>query len=136
FVDEFQSVYTTIMFVQYVSVCSLLCIELYAAMESDTIQLDVRYTGLAGFLCMQLIFYCIPANYITDEAMAVSNAVYFSKWYSGCFRSMKPPLLLMIQNSQREITIKAGGVITMNAATVVAVIKVAWSACSVMRSLK
>ncbi|KAF2886695.1 hypothetical protein ILUMI_19478 [Ignelater luminosus] len=136
FVDEFQSLYSTIMLVQYSTVCLLLCIELYAAMESYTIQFVVRYATMGGIILMQLIFYCIPANYITDEAMAVSNAAYFSKWYSDCFPSMKQPLLLMIQKSQQEITIKAGGVITMNAPTVLAVLKVAWSACSVMRQLK
>ncbi|KAF2887072.1 hypothetical protein ILUMI_19101, partial [Ignelater luminosus] len=33
FVDQFQSLYSTIMLVQYTTVCSLCCIELYAAME-------------------------------------------------------------------------------------------------------
>ncbi|KAF2886533.1 hypothetical protein ILUMI_19640, partial [Ignelater luminosus] len=71
------------------------------------------------FLIIQLAFYCFPASYIADEALAVSNAVYFSKWHLNNFPSLKAPLLLMIQNSQNEIIIKAGGIITFNAEAVV-----------------
>ncbi|KAF2887526.1 hypothetical protein ILUMI_18647, partial [Ignelater luminosus] len=52
-------------------------------------------------------------------ALAVSDAAYFSKWYSNNSPSLKAPLLLMIQNSQHGITIKAGGLIIINAETVV-----------------
>ncbi|KAF2888152.1 hypothetical protein ILUMI_18021, partial [Ignelater luminosus] len=51
-------------------------------------------------------------------AMAVSDAIYFSNWYSHYFPSLTRPVLLMIQNSQREITITAGGIIIINARTV------------------
>ncbi|KAF2891723.1 hypothetical protein ILUMI_14450, partial [Ignelater luminosus] len=52
-------------------------------------------------------------------AMAVSDAVYFSNWYSQDSPHLKVPLLLMIQNSQNEITIKAGDLVIINAGTVV-----------------
>ncbi|KAF2888137.1 hypothetical protein ILUMI_18036, partial [Ignelater luminosus] len=52
-------------------------------------------------------------------AMALSEAVYFSNWYSQNIAHLKVPLLLMIQNSQNEITIKAGDLVTINAGTVV-----------------
>ncbi|KAF2892631.1 hypothetical protein ILUMI_13541, partial [Ignelater luminosus] len=52
-------------------------------------------------------------------AMAISDALYFSNWYDQHFPSLKVPLLLMIQNSQNEITIKGGGLVTINAGTVV-----------------
>ncbi|KAF2899590.1 hypothetical protein ILUMI_06586 [Ignelater luminosus] len=68
-------------------------------------------------------------------AMAVADAVYFSNWYSQ-HPSLRVPLLLIIQNSQKEITIKGGGLVTINAETVVNVLKVAWSSCSLMRGLR
>ncbi|KAF2900641.1 hypothetical protein ILUMI_05544 [Ignelater luminosus] len=68
--------------------------------------------------------------------MAVSKAAYCSKWYLNCFASSKTPLLLMIQNSQREIITTAGGLIIFNATTVLTVLKVAWSACTLIRGLK
>ncbi|KAF2890116.1 hypothetical protein ILUMI_16057, partial [Ignelater luminosus] len=82
-------------------------------------QFQVMNTIKICFLTTQLAFYCIPASYIADEALTVSNAIYFSKWYLNNFPSLKAPLLLMIQNSQNEIIIKAGGLITFNAETVV-----------------
>ncbi|KAF2884317.1 hypothetical protein ILUMI_21856, partial [Ignelater luminosus] len=52
-------------------------------------------------------------------AMAVSDAAYFSNWYSQHIPLLKVPLTLIIQNSQREITITAGGLVNINAGTVV-----------------
>ncbi|KAF2886787.1 hypothetical protein ILUMI_19388, partial [Ignelater luminosus] len=52
-------------------------------------------------------------------ALAVSNAIYFSKWYSYHFSSLKVPILLMMQNAQRGITIKAGGLVAINTETFV-----------------
>ncbi|KAF2888346.1 hypothetical protein ILUMI_17827 [Ignelater luminosus] len=70
------------------------------------------------------------------QALAVSDAVYSSKWYSYRFSRLKATLLLMIQNSQNGITIKAGGLVTINADTIVKVLRVAWSACSILRGLR
>ncbi|KAF2891058.1 hypothetical protein ILUMI_15115, partial [Ignelater luminosus] len=69
-------------------------------------------------------------------ALAVSDAVYSSKWYFHKFSRLKTTLLLMIQNSQNGITIKAGGLVTINADTIVKVLRVAWSACSILRNLR
>ncbi|KAF2885912.1 hypothetical protein ILUMI_20261, partial [Ignelater luminosus] len=73
-------------------------------------------------------------------ALAVSDAVYSSKWYSNNFSRLQAALLLMIQNSQNGITIKAGGLIVINAETihdyVFQVLRVAWSACSLLRGLR
>ncbi|KAF2890013.1 hypothetical protein ILUMI_16160 [Ignelater luminosus] len=53
------------------------------------------------------------------QAMAVSDAVYFSNWYSHYFPSLKVPLLLILQNSQNAIVLKAGGLVAINAGTIV-----------------
>ncbi|KAF2890981.1 hypothetical protein ILUMI_15192, partial [Ignelater luminosus] len=82
-------------------------------------RVKVRHAAVFSLLTLQLSFYCISANYIADKVLAVSDAVYFSNWYSRCFPSLKVPLTIMIQNAQNEITIKAGGIITINAETVV-----------------
>ncbi|KAF2891773.1 hypothetical protein ILUMI_14400, partial [Ignelater luminosus] len=67
-------------------------------------------------------------------ALAVSDAVYSSKWYFHEFSCFKATLRLMIQNSQNEITRRAGGLITINAETIV--LRVAWSASSILRGLR
>ncbi|KAF2888772.1 hypothetical protein ILUMI_17402 [Ignelater luminosus] len=84
----------------------------------------------------ELAFYCIPASHVADEAFKVSNAVYFSKWYLNSFPSLKAPLLLMHQNSQTKVVLKVGNIVTFNADTVVKVLQVVWSACSIIRGLR
>ncbi|KAF2902723.1 hypothetical protein ILUMI_03463, partial [Ignelater luminosus] len=51
-------------------------------------------------------------------ALAVSNAIYCSKWYLYHF-PLKVPILLMMQDAQRGITIKAGGLVAINTETFV-----------------
>ncbi|KAF2885923.1 hypothetical protein ILUMI_20250, partial [Ignelater luminosus] len=82
-------------------------------------QTQARHLIVFTFVTLQLAFFCIPANLITDEAMAVSDAVYFSNWYSQHIPSLKVPMLLIMQNSQNEIIIKGGGLVTINAGTIV-----------------
>ncbi|KAF2890062.1 hypothetical protein ILUMI_16111 [Ignelater luminosus] len=103
---------------------------------SHTFQAQVRHTLAFAILSCRLCFYCTAANYVAIEALAVSDAVYSSKWYSYRFSRLKATLLLMIQNSQNGITIKAGGLVTINADTIVKVLRVAWSACSILRGLR
>ncbi|KAF2893134.1 hypothetical protein ILUMI_13040 [Ignelater luminosus] len=105
-------------YVQYVSVGPLICAELFATFESHAFENQLRHGFVFVVLTTQLSFYCIPANYIADKALAVSDAIYFSNWYSHYFPSLKVPLPLMIQNAQNGITINAGGLVTINAQTV------------------
>ncbi|KAF2885958.1 hypothetical protein ILUMI_20216 [Ignelater luminosus] len=136
FVKDFRETFSSIFLLEYFTVGPLACVELFAALESFSFQTQMRHATIFMVVIIQLSFYCIPANYISNEALAVSDAVYFSGWYSPYFPSLKTPLLLMVQNSQAGITIKAGGLITINAQTLVTILKVAWSACSLARGLK
>ncbi|KAF2892284.1 hypothetical protein ILUMI_13890 [Ignelater luminosus] len=136
FVKEFVQAFSLVLLLEFVIDGPMICAELIAAFESRAYQTQARHVILFTAFILQLAFFCIPANYITNEAMAVSDAVYFSKWYSQHIPSLKVPLLLIIQNSQNEITIKAGGLVTINAGTIVNVLKVAWSAWSLVRGLR
>ncbi|KAF2888453.1 hypothetical protein ILUMI_17720, partial [Ignelater luminosus] len=84
-----------------------------------SIQITIRHAVLFVTLALQLSFYCIPANHIADEALAVSCAIYSSKWYFHHFPSLKVPLLLIMQNAQHGITIRAGGLVAINTETFV-----------------
>ncbi|KAF2886892.1 hypothetical protein ILUMI_19280, partial [Ignelater luminosus] len=119
FVKEFLQAFSLVLLIEVVIDGPLICAELLAAFESRYYQVQARHVLVFAFFTLQLAFFCIPANYITNEALAVSDAVYFSKWYSQHIPDLKVPLLLMIQNSQNEITIKAGDLVTINAGTIV-----------------
>ncbi|KAF2904723.1 hypothetical protein ILUMI_01450 [Ignelater luminosus] len=67
FVNKFQSLYSTMLLIEYFTICPLICLELYAATESSTVPNIVRYATSGGMVTMQLVFYCIPANFIADE---------------------------------------------------------------------
>ncbi|KAF2888084.1 hypothetical protein ILUMI_18089 [Ignelater luminosus] len=119
FVKEFLEAFSLVLLIEVVIDGPLICAELLAAFESRYYQSQARHVITFTFLTLQLAFFCIPANHITNEALAVSDAVYFSKWYSQHIPHLKVPLLLMIQNSQNEITIKGGDLVTINAGTIV-----------------
>ncbi|KAF2887362.1 hypothetical protein ILUMI_18811, partial [Ignelater luminosus] len=155
FVKEFREAFSLVLLIEVIIDGPLICAELLAVFEGRHYQTQARHAFLFTFVTLQLAFFCIPANHITNEAMALSEAVYFSNWYSQNIPHLKVPLLLMIQNSQNEITIKAGDLVTINAGTVVnvsitlvesnclqirsrisQVLKVAWSACSLVKGLR
>ncbi|KAF2888634.1 hypothetical protein ILUMI_17540, partial [Ignelater luminosus] len=119
FVKEFREAFSLVLLIEFVIDGPLICAELLAAFESRSYQNQMRHVIIFSFVTLQLAFFCIPANYITNEAMAVSDAVYFSNWYFQHVPSLKVPLLLIIQSSQNEITIKAGDLVIINAGTIV-----------------
>ncbi|KAF2896289.1 hypothetical protein ILUMI_09887 [Ignelater luminosus] len=98
-------------FLQYYNNISFYC-------SSENFQQQMQHGFIFIAILIQLCFYCIPANYIAREALAVADAIYFSDWYSQYYPFLKYPVCVMIQNAQHEITIKAGGLIDINAATV------------------
>ncbi|KAF2898105.1 hypothetical protein ILUMI_08071 [Ignelater luminosus] len=136
FVKEFRQAFSLILLIEFAVDGPFICAELLAAFESQSFQNQARHVTLFVFLTIQLAFFCIPANHITNEAMAVADAAYFSNWYTEHIPLLKVPLMLMIQNSQNEITITAGDLVIINAGTVVNVLKVAWSTCSLVRGLR
>ncbi|KAF2887482.1 hypothetical protein ILUMI_18691 [Ignelater luminosus] len=119
FVKKLRQAFSLVLLIEFIIDGPMICAELLAAFESRSYQTQVRHLILFTIFFLQLVFFCIPANYVTNEAMAVADAVYFSKWYSQHIFALKVPLLLIIQNSQNEITIKAGDLVTINAGTIV-----------------
>ncbi|KAF2894971.1 hypothetical protein ILUMI_11204 [Ignelater luminosus] len=68
--------------------------------------------------------------------MAVSDAIYNSDWYLQDYSVIRAPIPLIIQKSQQSITFLAGGLFQINARTILTVLRVSWSACTLMRALR
>ncbi|KAF2891733.1 hypothetical protein ILUMI_14440, partial [Ignelater luminosus] len=119
FLKKFRQIFSLLLLTEYVTVGPLICAELFAAFESRSIQITIRHTAYFVTLALQLSFYCIPANYVADEALAVARSIYSSKWYSHHFPSLRVPILLIMQNAQHGITIRAGGLVPINTDTFV-----------------
>ncbi|KAF2886786.1 hypothetical protein ILUMI_19387, partial [Ignelater luminosus] len=119
FIKKFRQAFSLILLTQYLTAGPLICAELFVVFEGHSYQIRARHTFMFVGLTLQLSFYCISANYVADEALAVSNAVYCSKWFFHNFPSLKVPLLLTMQTAQRGITIKAGELVAINTETFV-----------------
>ncbi|KAF2902336.1 hypothetical protein ILUMI_03853 [Ignelater luminosus] len=118
FVKKFQQMFSLVLLTEYTTAGPLAFVELFAALSSRSYTMQIRHGAMFACLIISLSFYCIPSNFIATEALAVSDAAYFCNWHIHLFPSMKTPALLMIQNGQNEVTIKAGGLFPMNADTV------------------
>ncbi|KAF2893707.1 hypothetical protein ILUMI_12467 [Ignelater luminosus] len=103
FVKEFRQAFSLVLLNEFVIDGPLICAELLAAFESRSYQTQARHVVVFTFVTLQLAFFCIPANHIANEHIP----------------SLKVPLLLIIQSSQKEITLKAGDLVTINAGTIV-----------------
>ncbi|KAF2892964.1 hypothetical protein ILUMI_13206, partial [Ignelater luminosus] len=136
FIKQFRGAFSLILLLMYATFGPLICVELFTSAESHSYQAQVRHAVTFVVFTCRLCFYCIAASSITNEALTVADAVYSSKWYFHEFPRLKNTLLLMIQNSQNGVTIEAGGLIIFNAETIVKVLKVAWSANSILRGLR
>ncbi|KAF2895047.1 hypothetical protein ILUMI_11130, partial [Ignelater luminosus] len=131
FVTEFRQTFSLVLLFEFLVDGPMICAELLSAFESRSYQTQARTLTVFIFVTIQLAFFCIPANLVSNEAMAVSDAVYFSNWYSQHIPSLKVPMLLIMQNSQIEIIIKGGGLVTINAQTIVNVSAQGYMVCMV-----
>ncbi|KAF2892601.1 hypothetical protein ILUMI_13577, partial [Ignelater luminosus] len=144
-VREFRQAFSLVPLTEFVIDGPLVCAELLAVFERlcqclwlvvMSVLSNSSETCYSIRLCHPSTFFPLhPSELITNEPMAVADAVYFSSWYSHHLPSLKVPLLLIMQRSQKEITITGEGLVTLNAGTIVKVLKVVWSVYSMVRGL-
>ncbi|KAF2887093.1 hypothetical protein ILUMI_19080, partial [Ignelater luminosus] len=159
YVNEFYQAFSLVPQFQVVLNGPLVCAEILAALEeawglftimnfgnfnndvSDIVRCLEALCGFVQVLAKVVVLVYYNCNFIT----LLENTKLF--WdTSGCderfqeemysIRSLTTPLLLIIQNSQAAVIIKAGDLITINAETVMKVLRVAWSGCSLARGIK
>nr|CAI5844637.1 unnamed protein product [Callosobruchus analis] len=93
-----------------------ICIELYNLSTGANLELFIRATLFTTATLFQfVVFYCIPAQDLTDEAERTFNSAYFSKWYEN-LKNAQPTKNIILQSQQR-VFITAGRLIDINLAT-------------------
>nr|CAI5844639.1 unnamed protein product [Callosobruchus analis] len=111
-----------------------ICIEMYNLSTGANLELFVRATLFAtGTLFQFVVFYCKPAQDLTDEAERTFNSAYFSKWYENLGNAQ--PTKNIIVQSQQRVFITAGRIIDINLATGLATVKTMVSYCMFLRTM-
>lgn len=85
------------------------------------------------FALMQVAMDCLTGQRVMDASMVFERAVYNCKWENFDKNNMKI-VLLMLQKSQKTMTLSAGGITTLSFVSLMAVIKSVYSAYTTLRS--
>ncbi|XP_031354289.1 odorant receptor 4-like isoform X2 [Photinus pyralis] len=133
--NDMEEMFSLMYLVQFSTLMIVMCFEIYNATAVDN-TLDIIFSlAQCVTLLLQLLLTCFWAEYVLHEGVQVSSAVYHSHFVGTDVRFQKG-LVLVIQRSQREATLTAGNMATVKLATMAWIIKSAYSAFMMMRSLK
>ncbi|CAH1983261.1 unnamed protein product [Acanthoscelides obtectus] len=90
--------------------------------------------NLTGSCMIQLAFYAIPASDLREQSISVIDALENSDWY--LFKSpLKRALVFVMMNTEKGITITAGGMANVDNEVLIAVVQKALSAITLLRAL-
>ncbi|CAH1966605.1 unnamed protein product [Acanthoscelides obtectus] len=115
-------------------IVSSMCVEMYNLSSGAEIGLFLRavfYVNVA--LIGLVVYYCLPAQNLTDEINRVQHCAYFSKWYN--YPREAHSMMLMISAAQRDVNITAGGIININLETSLSTIKTMVSYCMFLQTM-
>ncbi|VEN51166.1 unnamed protein product, partial [Callosobruchus maculatus] len=94
-----------------------LCVEMYNLSSGADFEVFLRAAFyVIAALFQFIVFYCIPAQNLKDEADNLRNSAYNSKWYIYKPEAT-PQIQLVICQGQREVIITAGQVLDINLST-------------------
>ncbi|KOB74670.1 Odorant receptor 50 [Operophtera brumata] len=102
-----------------------LIVELLGGLENTYMEIP--------FALVQVAMDCLAGQRVMDASMVFERAVYDCKWENFDKNNMKI-VLLMLQNSQKTMTLSAGGITKLSFVSLMAVIKSVYSAYTTLRS--
>lgn len=85
------------------------------------------------FVIIQVVMDCLSGQYVTDASNAFETAVYDCKWEIFDV-SNKKIVLLILQNSQKSMTLSGGGMIRLNFSCLLATFKMLYSGYTALQS--
>ncbi|XP_052751061.1 uncharacterized protein LOC113513506 [Galleria mellonella] len=94
--------------------------------------LENTYTALP-FPFIQVMMDCVVGQRLIDASIMLEEAVYDSKWEHFDVTNRKT-ILMILQNSQRSITLSAGGIVPLNFQFLMTIIRMIYSAYTTLRS--
>ncbi|XP_072944817.1 uncharacterized protein [Epargyreus clarus] len=111
--------------VEFMLLTTGLIVELLGGLENTYIQVP--------FALIQVAMDCLVGQRVMDASIVFENAIYDSKW-EDFDNANKKTVLLMLQNSQRTLTLSAGGITMLSFTSLMAVLKSVYSAYTTLRS--
>lgn len=100
--------------------------ELLGGLENTYIQVP--------FTFMQVALDCFIGQKIMDASVAFEKAVYACKWEDFDIENQKI-VLLMLQNSQRTLTVSAGNMAVLNFSCLLSIVRSVYSTYTTLRSM-
>nr|AOG12942.1 odorant receptor [Eogystia hippophaecolus] len=105
-------------------ICGLTA-ELLGGLENTYIEMP--------FAIMQVGMDCLTGQGLIDANVKFENALYDCKWENFDVKNMKI-VLLMLQNSQKTMTLSAGGITILSFSCFMSIIRLIYSAYTTLRS--
>ncbi|KAG6463261.1 hypothetical protein O3G_MSEX013775 [Manduca sexta] len=124
-VRQVEFVFRGAIAIGYVFLTLGLIAELLGGLENTYLQIP--------FALIQVAVDCYTGQKVTDASLIFERAVYDCKWENFDKMNMKT-VLLLLQNSQKTMTISAGGITMLNFSCLMSVIKSIYSAYTTLRT--
>ncbi|CAF4928361.1 unnamed protein product [Pieris macdunnoughi] len=122
---QIEKVFSGAILIEFILVITSLIAELLGGLENTYLEMP--------FALFQLSMDCITGQKLIDACDVFSRAVYDSKWEKFDVKNGKM-VLLMLQNSQKTLSLSAGGMTTLSFVCLMSMLKMIYSTYTTLRS--
>ncbi|XP_014473562.1 PREDICTED: odorant receptor Or1 [Dinoponera quadriceps] len=122
FVREIQDIFGTVIFLQFLSNCVIICLIAFNVSQMKEYIPAVLIGMLTYMCCMtyQIFIFCWHGNELHLHSLRIATAAYSSKWFSETGR-FKRGLLIIMTRAHRPFILTAGNIMLLSLDTFVQV---------------
>ncbi|CAD7085747.1 unnamed protein product [Hermetia illucens] len=127
-----QPITSGALFLQFFVTAIVVCITAVYLVFVDGSAFDMIYLGFY-FACilMEILLSCYYGNELLYESHLITNAIYSCSWTEQSER-FKKVMIIFMQSTQMDMSVKAGGLINVNLESYMAVLKSSYSLFAVL----
>ncbi|XP_047522144.1 odorant receptor 67c-like [Pieris napi] len=123
--NEVKRVFSGSILVEFLLVITSLIAELLGGLENTYLEMP--------YALAQLTMDCITGQKLIDACDVFNRAIYDSKWENFDSKNAKM-VLLMLQNSQKPLSLSAGGMTTLSFVCLMSILRMIYSGYTTLRS--
>ncbi|XP_043482421.1 uncharacterized protein LOC122511327 [Leptopilina heterotoma] len=105
----------------------------FGNMSENNINMLMKGTFISICVLIELSIYCALGEYLQSKSFLIAEAAYFIPWYELQCSEAKI-IMLIIQRSQKPMTITAGKIFSASHSTLLNIIKTSLTYLSVLRA--